>query len=54
VLVFLGVHGWWWYTLADAVVLLGGIAISPLLPTGPPVNRKVALEGSRFNPPKPA
>ena len=44
----------WWYLFANVMVLLGTMAISPLIPQGPPVNRKVGLEGSRFSPPTPA
>lgn len=51
VLIYRGVSSWWWFTIADAAVLVGGIIISPLIPAGPPVNRKVALEGSRFSAP---
>src|SRR5262249_40876636 len=44
----------WWRTLATSLVTLGAAIVGPYAPQGPPVNRKVALEGSRFNPPKPA
>ncbi|MEM1444921.1 MAG: complex I subunit 1 family protein [Planctomycetota bacterium] len=50
VMVYLGIEGWWWYTLANVVVGVGGAVIGPMLPSGPAVNRKVPLEGSRFSP----
>jgi NADH-quinone oxidoreductase subunit H len=43
---------WWVYTLMNVVVACGAAAIAPHLP-GPKVNRRIPLEGSRFNPPAP-
>jgi NADH-quinone oxidoreductase subunit H len=43
---------WWVYTLMNVVVACGAAAIAPHLP-GPKVNRRIRLEGSRFNPPAP-
>ena len=42
----------WTYPLADLIVGLGAAIIIPLVPVGAPVNRKVPLPGSRFNPPR--
>lgn len=41
---------WWVYTLTDLVIAVTAAAIAPHLP-GPSVNRRIRLEGSRFNPP---
>ncbi len=41
---------WWVYTLVDVVVAVSAAAIAPHLP-GRSVNRRIPLEGSRFNPP---
>jgi len=43
---------WWVYTLMNVVIACGAAAIAPHLP-GPSVNRRIPLEGSRFNPPPP-
>ncbi|MEM8494551.1 MAG: complex I subunit 1 family protein [Planctomycetota bacterium] len=50
VMVYLGIEGWWWYTLANVAVGVGGAVVGPMLPSGPAVNRKVPLKGSRFSP----
>ena len=42
--------GWWAYLLANIVVTVVAAVVSPMLPSGPPVNRKVPLAGSRFSP----
>jgi NADH-quinone oxidoreductase subunit H len=40
-----------WTLLAGNVAIFAGLmVVGPLIPTGPPVNRKVALRGSRFSP----
>ena len=49
-MVYRGFEGWWWYMLANVVVGVGAAVVAPLLPQGPPVNRKIPLEGSRFSP----
>ncbi|MFK7790304.1 MAG: NADH-quinone oxidoreductase subunit H [Phycisphaeraceae bacterium] len=41
---------WWMFAIANIVVAVCAAAISPFLPAGPPVNRKVQLAGSRFSP----
>ena len=47
-LVFAGTN-LWWMLIANAAVLVGAALVSPLLPPGPPVNRRVPLAGSRFS-----
>ena len=42
--------GWYWYTAANIVVAVGAALVGPMLPAGPPVNRKVPLAGSRYSP----
>lgn len=42
----------WWALVVNGVALAAMIVIGPKLPSGPPVNRRVGLEGSRFSPPK--
>ena len=50
VLVYLK-QGWWGPMLAaNGVVLIATTLISPHLPEGDPVNRRIPLEGSRFSP----
>lgn len=44
----------WAALVANAAVLLGAAWIGPMLPQGPPVNRRIALRGSRFNPQAPS
>ncbi len=40
-----------WLLLAgNVVIFLGMMAIAPLIPQGPPVNRRIGLRGSRFSP----
>jgi NADH-quinone oxidoreductase subunit H len=46
----LGLTQWWMFTLANVIVAVAAALISPLLPAGPPVNRRVQLAGSRFSP----
>ncbi|MFW6059902.1 MAG: complex I subunit 1/NuoH family protein [Phycisphaeraceae bacterium] len=41
------------FLIANVLVALGAALIGPRLPAGPPVNRRIPLEGSRFNPPRP-
>lgn len=41
---------WYWYTVANLVVAVAAAIIGPMLPAGPPVNRKIPLEGSRYSP----
>jgi len=50
VMVYYHVHGWWWYCIANLLVLAGGAVLGPVVPQGPAVNRKVGLAGSRFSP----
>lgn len=49
VMVFMGIKGWWWYTLANVVVMIGAAITGPKLPRDD-VNRRIPLRGSRFNP----
>ena len=42
-------HGWWFLVVNVATVVVV-IAVAPFIPQGPPVNRRVPLEGSRFSP----
>ena len=44
----------WTMLLANVLVFAGAMVIGPMLPKGPPVNRRVKLEGSRFSPPETA
>ena len=44
----------WTYLVANVVVAVAAALIGPMIPQGPPVNRRVPLAGSRFNPPRPA
>ena len=46
----LGWTQWWMFALINIAVAVAAAVISPLLPSGPPVNRKVPLAGSRFSP----
>ena len=41
---------WYWYTAANLVVAVGAALVGPMLPAGPPVNRRVPLAGSRYSP----
>jgi NADH-quinone oxidoreductase subunit H len=50
VMTWLGLTQWWMFTLANVIVAVAAALISPLLPAGPPVNRRVQLAGSRFSP----
>lgn len=50
VMVALGLREWWMFTLANVLVIAGAGLAHPFLPTGPKVNRKVPLAGSRFSP----
>lgn len=40
-----------WLCVANIAVGLGAMFLGPRLPQGPPVNRRIPLEGSRFSPP---
>ncbi|MEE9403581.1 MAG: complex I subunit 1 family protein [Algisphaera sp.] len=40
-----------WLLLANVVVFGGAMTIGPKLPSGPPVNRRVLLKGSRYSAP---
>jgi len=42
-----------WFLATNLVVGVGAMLIGPHMPKGPPVNRRVPLEGSRFSPPPP-
>lgn len=45
-------HLWNWTMLgANILTFAGVLVIGPMLPKGPPVNRRIGLEGSRFSPP---
>lgn len=46
----LGLDQWWMFLLANIVVAVAAAVIGPMLPSGPAVNRKVPLAGSRFSP----
>jgi NADH-quinone oxidoreductase subunit H len=50
VMTAMGLNQWWMFAIANVVVAISAAAISPMLPSGPPVNRKVPLAGSRFSP----
>lgn len=39
-----------WLFIANVLLVLVGVFVSPRLPQGPPVNRKVPLAGSRYSP----
>ncbi|MEM6504074.1 MAG: complex I subunit 1 family protein [Planctomycetota bacterium] len=41
---------WWVFLIANIAIAVIAAIIAPLLPSGPPVNRKVPLAGSRFSP----
>lgn len=41
----------WSYTVANIAVFMIATIVDPMLPAGPPMNRRVGLEGSRFSPP---
>lgn len=41
----------WVLLLANVLVLVGMVIISPMIPQGPAVNRRIGLPGSRFSPP---
>lgn len=42
----------WSMTLANLGAVLVVLVLGPMIPQGPPVNRRVGLEGSRFSPPQ--
>ena len=46
----LGLDQWWMFMLANIAVAFAAAVIGPMLPSGPAVNRKVPLAGSRFSP----
>jgi NADH-quinone oxidoreductase subunit H len=46
-------HVWNWTMLgANVLTFVGMMTVGPLMPKGPPVNRRIGLEGSRFSPAK--
>lgn len=45
-----GLDQWWMFFLVNIAVAIAAAVIGPMLPSGPPVNRKVPLAGSRFSP----
>ena len=49
-MVWAGLTAWWMFTIANVLVVGGALLLSPLLPAGPKVNRKIPLVGSRFSP----
>ena len=49
-----GEQYWFVHLIANIVVFVSAAVIAPLVPAGAPVNRKVALAGSRFSPPEAA
>lgn len=40
----------WWALAVNAAALAAMLVVGPMLPAGPPVNRRIGLEGSRFSP----
>jgi NADH-quinone oxidoreductase subunit H len=42
----------WTYLPANLAVALVAALVGPMLPVGPPVNRRIPMEGSRFSPPR--
>jgi len=48
ILVFLNAEQW--LLVGNIAVFVASLLIAPLIPAGPPVNRRVGLEGSRFSP----
>jgi len=50
VMTWLGLREWWMFGLVNIALAIAAAIISPMLPSGPPVNRKVPLAGSRFSP----
>jgi len=46
----MGLTQWWMFALMNIAVAVVAAVVSPMLPSGPPVNRKVPLAGSRFSP----
>jgi NADH-quinone oxidoreductase subunit H len=53
-LTYYGARAWYYHFAVDFLIFLTAAIIAPLVPAGAPVNRRVPLEGSRFNPPTPA
>ena len=47
---WLDLREWWMFALVNIAVAVAAAVIGPMLPSGPPVNRKVPLAGSRFSP----
>jgi len=41
---------WWAFALVNIAVTIAAALISPMLPSGPPINRRVPLAGSRYSP----
>ncbi len=54
VLAYFGMMQWWWTLPANLIVAAAAAVISPRLPQGPPVNRRIGLAGSRYSPLTPA
>ena len=50
VMTSMGLDKWWMFALVNIVVAIAAAVIGPMLPSGPPINRKVQLAGSRFSP----
>ena len=48
VMVFLGLRDWLWAGNLGVIIL--ALAVAPLIPSDPSINRRVPLAGSRFNP----
>jgi hypothetical protein len=42
-----------WMLAGNVLIFVITMVVGPLIPAGPPVNRRVGLPGSRFSPPKP-
>ena len=49
-LTYYGARAWYYHFAVDSLIFLTAAIIAPLVPVGAPVNRRVPLEGSRFNP----
>lgn len=45
-----GLTQWWMFAIVNIAVAIAAALIGPMLPSGPPVNRRVPLAGSRFSP----
>ncbi|WP_428389541.1 complex I subunit 1/NuoH family protein [Mucisphaera sp.] len=49
IMVALGVTQWWAFLLMNFAAYFGSRYLAKLMPADPPVNRRIALEGSRFS-----